>query len=133
MSIGFPAALKLDEFGSHVWSAFSPPVDWKGYGVGVFQVGSSIDPERKRDWYDVDVVCIVDDALWTRMGFKENPDYCQHHDARWIALCLAFSALGKEMTGLSIDFKIQPMTWANERHKGKRRSALGMVPWRFKE
>lgn len=132
MSIGFPAILKLDEFGSHVQFAFSPPNGWEGYGAGVYQVGSSVGPDNKRGWYDVDVVCILDDKLWRHMGFREDPDVCQHRDGRWIALCLAFSALGKEMTGLPIDFKVQPQTWANEKHKGPR-SAIGLVPLRFVE
>jgi len=45
-------------------------------------------------------------------------------------LCLAFSALGKQMTGLPIDFQIQPTTWANEKFKGSRRSALCVTPLR---
>lgn len=133
MSVGFPEILKLAEFGSHVKSAFDPPKEWANYGCGVYQVGSSVGDENKRGWYDVDVVCIVDDELWQRMGFRENPDDCQHRDAKWIAMCLAFSALGREMTGLRIDFKIQPQTWANEKHKGKPRNAIYFVPHRFTE
>lgn len=49
---------------------------------------------------------------------------------KWMSLCLAYSALGKEMTGLPIDFQIQQQTHANELHKGIR-SPIGMVPWRF--
>lgn len=132
MSVGFPATLKLQEFGSHVWSAFSPAARSEGFSVGVYQVGSSIgiDPASKRAWHDVDVVCILDDKLWETMGFRKDPDECMHRDAKWIALCLAFSELGRAMTGLPIDFKLQPQTWANEKHNGPR-SALGMVPWRF--
>jgi hypothetical protein len=39
------------------------------------------------------------------------------------AVTLAFSALGSQMTGLPIDFQIQPQTWANE-HYPHSRSAL---------
>lgn len=133
MSIGFPEALKLDEFGSHVQFAFDPPKGWAHFGCGVYQVGSSIGNENKRGWYDVDVVCILDDELWKLMGFRDDPGTCQHQDGKWIALCLAFSELGRAMTGLRIDFKIQPQTWANEKHEGKPRSAIGLVPLRFVE
>ena len=44
---------------------------------------------------------------------------------------LAFSALGREMTGLPIDFQIQQQSYANEKFE-KSRNSLGMVPWRFK-
>lgn len=41
----------------------------------------------------------------------------------WAAMfdvCMAFSALGQQMTGLPIDFKIQEVDWANEYHRGPR-------------
>lgn len=123
--------LRLNEFGAHVEAALRPGPEWKGYGVGVYQVGSSIDPDRKRDWYDVDVVAILDDELWKAMGFREDPDESDTRDEKWIALCSAFCALGAQLTGLKIDFKIQPQTWANAKHKGKPRSAIGFVPHRF--
>jgi hypothetical protein len=116
IGVGMPAALWLDEFGSQVWSAFgSPP----------YLVGSALKGDKPPR--DVDVRVILDDEEYERMGLG-NPDQA-HHNAKWVALTLAFSALGKAMTGLPIDFQIQQQTNANK-DKGPR-SALGIVPLRF--
>lgn len=119
MGVGMPASLKLHEFGSHVWSVFGGPP---------YHVGSSV--ENKTGWRDVDVRMILDDEEWWKVWGFGDPDYVMHRDEKWIALCLAFSTLGREMTGLPIDFQIQPRTWANKKFKG-RRDALGFVPWRL--
>ena len=52
-------------------------------------------------------------------------------NAKWVALTLAFSELGRRMTGLPIDFQIQPRTYANTAYKDRPRSALGLVPLRW--
>ncbi|MFA6046341.1 MAG: hypothetical protein WC718_15260 [Phycisphaerales bacterium] len=113
-----PAELKLQAFGAYVRAAF---------GELPYHVGSSL--ENKTGWRDVDVRVILDDDDWQRWGFCD-PDYVGHRDEKWIALCLAFSALGREMTGLPIDFQIQPQTWANKKFRGMR-GALGFVPHSF--
>lgn len=117
MGVGMPAALKLDEFGSHIWSAFGQPA---------YHVGSSL--SNKSDWRDVDVRLILDDDEYKAMGLGD-PGYTGIN-GKWIALCLAFSALGKEMTGLPIDFQIQAMGHANKAYQGEARSAIGLVPLR---
>ena len=119
MGVGMPATLKLQEFGSQVQAVF---------GSNPYHVGSSV--ENKTGWRDVDVRMILTDEEWIAWGFG-HPDYVEHRDEKWVALCLAFSALGREMTGLPIDFQIQQMTRANERYGGHRRDALGFVPHRF--
>lgn len=118
MGVGMPAALKLQEFGAHVAAVF---------GSEPYHVGSSV--ESKTGWRDVDVRMILTDEEWIAWGFG-HPDYVEHRDPKWIALCLAFSALGRDMTGLPIDFQIQQQTRANKQHKGPR-NALGFVPHRF--
>ncbi len=120
MSVGFPKELLLQEFGSQVWFAFGTPP---------YLVGSAL--EKKEGWRDVDVRLILEDTEWEKVGFGE-PDRVMFYDGKWIALCRAFTALGKEMTGLPIDFQIQPQTWANDKFKG-RRSSLGVIPLRWKE
>jgi hypothetical protein len=115
--VGMPADLKLQEFGSQLWHAFGEPA---------YLVGSAL---QSKQWRDVDVRMILDDAEWERMGLGD-PESC-HTNGKWVALVLAFSALGKEMTGLPIDFQIQPQTWANEKFTGGRRSALGIVALRM--
>jgi hypothetical protein len=115
-----PATLLLEEFGSQVWHAFgSPP-----YLVGSSLVG--------KQWRDVDVRLILDDAEYEALGLGDpRPSYA-HRNGKWCALCLAFSALGKQMTGLPIDFQIQQRTWANKTYDGPC-STLGVVALRLRE
>lgn len=121
MGVGMPAALKLDEFGAHVDSVF---------GWNPMHVGSSL--KNKRDWRDVDVRLILPDDEYEAWGFGD-PRYPEFNE-KWVAMVLAFSALGREMTGLPIDFQIQQMTRANNMYADRAeypRAALGIVAWRM--
>jgi hypothetical protein len=111
-----PAALLLDEFGSQVWAAFGHPP---------YLVGSAL---RGKQWRDVDVRLVLPDDEYAAMGLGD-PRHT-HRNAKWVSLVLAYSALGKAMTGLPIDFQIEQQTQANAEHDGPR-SALGCVPLRF--
>lgn len=119
MSVGQPQQYWLQQFGSLVWEAF-------GEDSFVFHVGSSL--EKKDGWRDVDVRVMISNEEWARWGFPE-PDLV-HHDARYVAFCLAFSELGRKMTDLPIDFQIQRLEDANKEFTGLR-SAIGIVPHRF--
>lgn len=113
--VGMPAALYLEQFGE-VCADF--------FGVHVYQVGSSLKGPK---WRDVDVRVILDDKTYAALGLGDPRG--DHTNRRWVALTLAFSALGKQMTGLPIDFQVQQMTYANKTfgRKGEhRRSALGI-------
>ncbi len=112
-----PAELYLHEFGSQVYEAF---------GHLPFQVGSSM--TSKRDWRDVDVRIILDDEEYEVMGLGDPLQPLKN--GKWVSLCLAYSALGKHITGLPIDFQIQQRTHANEKFEGPR-GALGLVPLRI--
>ncbi len=104
-----PAGIWLTKFGVIVRDYF---------GHVPYQVGSSLD---RKDWRDVDVRLILpDDEFTGRFGdiFRSAET-----DPKLAAITLAFSALGKEMTGLPIDFQIQPESHANKLYPGKR-SAL---------
>lgn len=117
MSVGMPADLYLHEFGLHVMSVF---------GYSVYHVGSSL--TKKRDWHDVDVRVILTDEEWAKWEFGEPGS--EHLNPKWIALVMAFSELGKKMTGLPIDFQIQQMSFANEKFSckdGCQRSWLGLA------
>ncbi len=107
--VGMPEALALQEFGEVVWAAF---------GDIPFQVGSSLETTTFRD---VDVRLLLEDAEYARQGFGEPGR--EHHNAKWRAMVAAFSALGRQMTGLRIDFQIQQRTYANETYPNPR-SAL---------
>ena len=116
VGIGMPEALWLNEFGSQVWSAFGGPP---------YHVGSSL---FGKTWRDVDVRMILSDADYESWGFGD-PDRT-HTNVKWCALVMAFSELGRKMTGLPIDFQIQQQTRANAQFKGPR-SALGIVGTRL--
>lgn len=117
VGVGMPAGILLHEFGSQVWSAFgSPP----------YLVGSALHGKK---WRDVDVRLILSDEEYAAWGFGD-PRYTSHN-AKWVSLVLAYSALGKSMTGLPIDFQIQQQTRANLEHQNKARSALGVTPLRI--
>lgn len=113
VGVGMPTALLLHEFGSHLWFAFKHTA---------YHVGSSL---TKPNWRDVDVrVMLPDEEYVANYGDPENP----HRNGKWVADCLAFSALGKQITGLPIDFQIQHTTTANK--DSGIRSALGFTPLR---
>jgi hypothetical protein len=118
---GMPASLFLDEFGSQVWSFFGGPP----YLVGSAMYG--------KNWRDVDVRVILDDEEYEKMGLGDPGD--PHRNEKWVSLVLAYSALGKAMTGLPIDFQIQQRTQANKEYPSPEhpRSALGIIALRFKK
>lgn len=116
MGVGMPAGLKLQDFGSVLWGVFGGPA---------YHVGSSV---TEKLWRDVDVRVILSDEDYASMGFGD-PKHA-HLSEKWIGYCLAFSALGKEMTGLPIDFQIQQQTQANTEFEAGVRSAIGVVPLR---
>lgn len=120
MGVGMPQTLLLEEFGSQVWHAFGTPP---------YLVGSAL---TEKQWRDVDIRLILDDEEYERLGLGDPRPSRALHNGKWVALCLAFSALGQQMTGLPIDFQIQEQTHANKAYDGPR-SALGMVALRIKE
>src|SRR5215469_1708492 len=122
MGVGMPADLLLQEFASQVWAAF---------GDVPYLVGSALEGKQ---WRDVDVRLILSDEEYERLGLGD-PKYPNSNE-KWVSLVLAYSALGKAMTGLPIDFQIQQQSYANE-HFGSSakpggRSALGYTPLRLR-
>lgn len=108
MSVGWPASVKLHIFGRLLLDTF---------GEMPYLVGSAA---KGKGWRDVDVVVL--------MGKEKFYHWTGSHGQRGIryeSICAAFSLLGKEITGLPIDFKIQPVKWANEKHQGPR-DAIGL-------
>jgi hypothetical protein len=112
MSVGMPQYILLQQFGQVVQEAF---------GYFPYHVGSSL---AGKTWRDVDVRLILPDDEYQRMfGAKAVPASGALCSKKWCALCLAFATLGKEMTGLPIDFQIQQQSEANKVFDGPR-SAL---------
>ncbi len=90
---GSPGWMKLERFGDVCRQAF---------GVDAWLVGSAITKKRPRD---VDVRMKFSRVHFVQL-FGRLEAYGDAYSA-WGAMCLAFSSLGKEMTGLKIDFQIQ--------------------------
>lgn len=103
---GVPGAMHLEAFGQAVADAF---------GHCPYHVGSSA---TSKTWRDVDVRLILDDDRFHALfpGFAS----AHHIDAWWSLFCAAMSELGRARTGLPIDFQVQSMTEANEKHHGIR-------------
>jgi hypothetical protein len=100
MGVGFPASIKLYSiFGRFLSDAFGVTC--------AYHVGSSL---MNKAWRDVDVVVLLEDEDFEKLFGEKTPT-----GAKWEAYCIAFSALGKDVTGLPVDFKVQPRTWANEK------------------
>lgn len=108
--IGMPSALKLLNFGRELRHFFD---------AEPYQVGSTL---RTTDWRDVDVRIILDDENFDAMFGTLTRPRCLN--LKWNACCLAFSALGRDMTGLPIDFQVDRQTEANEQFDGPRSALL---------
>ena len=109
--IGVPAVFKLELACKHLNDAYG--------GFGCYVVGSALE---RPDWRDVDVVLILEDKQFKR-EFPDVGDFTTgafEFDTKWLLHMVALSEWMSAQTGLPIDFKIQPQTWANNRHKGPR-------------
>lgn len=117
--VGAPACFALELACQHLAEAFGSESEQGDDHIGIYVVGSSLE---RADWRDVDVRMVMDDASFARLF----PDAGQHweRDARWLLMTVAISEWLAKQTGLPIDFQFQPMTHANERHKGPR-NAIG--------
>lgn len=111
MGVGMPQGLLLQEFGEHIYRAF---------GHVAYHVGSSL--EVKDGWRDVDVRLMLPDDEYVIYGDPAR----QHENKRWVSTILAWSAFGRSLTGLPIDFQIQQTSHANANYKSSR-SALFSV------
>lgn len=115
--VGAPAIFKLTLACQQMCAAFSEG------GYGCYLVGSAL---QRPDWRDVDVVLILSDRAFADM-FPGAPEHGHWEcNPKWLLMTVAFSAWLSEQSGLPIDFKFQPQSWANEHHQGQR-DALGML------
>lgn len=86
-------------------------------GFGCYLVGSSID---RRDFRDVDVRYIMEDAAYDRLFRCKDGHGGGHLNALWSLMCTAISLQLSQQSGLPIDFQIQRQSQANAEHDGKR-------------
>lgn len=118
--VGAPAIFALHLACQQIKEALEPASH-----CGVYLVGSALE---RPDFRDVDVRAILDDAAFAAL-FPQSPLHSAAWELnpRWLLLNTALAAWLRERTGLPIDFQIQPMTHANERHKKPRHSLGGKV------
>lgn len=110
IGVGMPAWIYLNDFGLIIYEAF---------GSYPFLVGSATIGKK---WRDVDVRLILEDKEYAdKIGKVERPEML---NGRWRAFNMAFSELGRRITGLPIDFQIQQMSDANKLYPGEIRCAL---------
>lgn len=82
-------------------------------GGAIYLVGSVL---IIPDWRDVDVRMILDDDEFDRL-FSDS--------LLWDVFCLAVTSMLRSETSLPIDFQVQRMTEANEKHPGVRNHLSG--------
>ncbi|SMF86934.1 hypothetical protein [Streptomyces sp. Amel2xC10] len=111
IGVGMPAVLHLNNFGREIDQAF---------GHMPYLVGSAA---RGKKWRDVDVRLMLPDDEFDVLFPSHTSS--THADAKWALLCAAISELGRQRTGLPIDFQIQRTSNANELYSGVRH-ALGL-------
>lgn len=115
--VGAPAIFALEQECRKINEAFG--------GYGCYLVGSSL---ARPDWRDVDVRFIMADDDFATL-FPDAGMYWEQ-DTRWLLLTVSISERLSKVTGLPIDFQIQPQTHANERHKGPRSSIGLKLNWK---
>jgi hypothetical protein len=94
--------------------------------IGIYLVGSALE---RPDWRDIDVRMMMSDADFYREFPDAHDDGSWEFDTKWMLLTSAISGHLSKITGLPVDFQFQPMTFANERHRGTRHPlGLRMVP-----
>ena len=110
--IGAPACFALETACKQITDAFGD--------YGCYVVGSCL---VRPDWRDIDIRFIMPDEHFA----AEFPNAGDHweFDPKWLLLTVAISERLSKVTGLPVDFQIQPQTHANEKHKGIR-SAIGL-------
>lgn len=102
-------------WGNQVEAMFGGAFQAREHFAGVFHVGSSV---YARDYRDVDVRLILDDKAYRRLIKLVDTEY----------LRLGVSLWGQRVTGLPIDFDVQPMSYANKKYPSDQydRSSIGI-------
>jgi hypothetical protein len=115
--VGAPAIFSLELACQHINAALG--------NYGCYLVGSCMD---RADFRDVDVRFIMDDEdfsiLFPNVDLSVGSAIWEF-DPRWLLFNTSICKWLRDQTGLSVDFQIQPQTFANERHD-KPRSAIGL-------
>lgn len=111
-----PQTLLLCQFGQYVYDSF---------GHVAYHVGSSL---ASKEWRDVDVRLMIPDAEYeAKFGVVSGYPQNSHTNKAWVATVLAWTQFGRHITGLPIDFQIQPWSWANKNEKGSRSALIDVA------
>jgi len=95
---------------------FAPLVVDMFHGEMVYHVGSSVMSNRNdKPHRDVDIRVMLDSKKFKELQMLVDID----------RLSMVISVWGQQVTGLPIDFQVQDVTYANEKHSGVR-SAVGI-------
>lgn len=99
----------LEQACQPVWRAFGSGTAGSTYLVGTAQTGGG-------EYRDVDVRTILPDDEFDALFCRED----RNGDLLWSLMCAAIGRMLADQTGLPIDYQIQRMTQANEKHGGNR-------------
>lgn len=117
--IGPHDGFKLRVYGAHIQQAF---------GHTPYQVGSSLAIKGEKNWRDVDVrLLLPDDEFAAYFGDPMKVGWDAPKLGMWN---YAWTALGKDLTRLPIDFQFQSIALANSQFsqpEGHPRSALVLL------
>lgn len=112
--MGAPACFELEQACRTVAEAFWSPDQF----CSMYVVGSVL---KRPDWRDVDIRMMMSDEVFQ----AEFPDVditsgAWEHDPKWLLLTTCISKFLSSASGLPVDFQFQPMTHANQHHRGVR-------------
>ncbi len=93
-----------------------------GLGHPAYLVGTAT---QSPDFRDVDLRVIMPDEEFDRLFGGLDFHRIEFPGGVWGLLCLSVSQYLSDATGLPIDFQVQRMTQANEKHGGKPRNSMG--------
>lgn len=93
----------------------------QAFGHCIYLVGSSLE---KRDFRDVDIRAILDDAEFERLfpGAANSPAY----NALWSVMSASISLMLSQQSGLPVDFQFQQQTAANKIEGRTKRHPIGL-------
>jgi hypothetical protein len=113
--IGPPACFELELACRQINEAFCED------GFGCYVVGSAL---KRRDWRDIDIVCILSDEVFDSLFPTAGDGLCEF-DPRWLIMTISISKWLAERCGYPVDFKFQRQSHANKFHRGPR-NAIGL-------
>lgn len=89
-----------------------------------YQVGSSL---KGKDWRDVDIRVMLSKDEYARHFGDVWQNGMRHQNPRWRAEMQAWTTLGREITGLPIDFQVERLSEANAVWPNEERNPLKLT------